>query len=194
MRHPEVHADWRSRAYGSLDVPLSERGLAQAREVGAAYARLAPRLLVSSPLSRARALAEHVAVLAGSTLELEPALRELDRGRWQGRERAELEREFPEEVRAYHEDPWHWRGHGGETDADIAARALPVLERAVDGGRGGAPAVLVTHYNVARVLCAVALGMQPARSFALRVDPGRGILLAHGEHGWSLARSNVLAP
>jgi probable phosphoglycerate mutase len=194
VRHPEVHADWRSRAYGSLDVPLSEHGLAQAREIGEAYAHVAPRAVISSPLARARTLAAHLAAAAGVALELDDALRELDRGRWQGRERAELEREAPDEVAAYYADPWNWRGHGGETDADIAARAAPVLERAAAGEPGRAPVVIVTHYNVARVLCTLALELEPARSFALRVDPGRGILLAHGEHGWSLARSNVLAP
>ncbi|TAJ18479.1 MAG: histidine phosphatase family protein [Planctomycetota bacterium] len=194
VRHPEVHADWRARAYGSLDVPLSEHGLAQAREIGAAYARLAPRAVIASPLVRARTLAECIASGAGVALELDAALRELDRGRWQGRERAELEREAPAEVAAYHDDPWNYRAHGGETDADIAARAQPVLERAVAGEPDRAAVVLVTHYNVIRVLCALALGLEPARSFALRVDPCRGILLARGSHGWSLARSNVLAP
>ncbi|MBM3976540.1 MAG: histidine phosphatase family protein [Planctomycetes bacterium] len=193
LRHPEVRADWSGRAYGNLDVPLSEQGLLAAREVGAWYGGLGCAGVVSSPLVRARTLAEAVASAAGLPLELEPALRELDRGRWQGRERAELERDESAAVRAYHADPWGFRGHAGETDADLHARAWPVLERAALRARAH-PVVLVTHYNVARVLAAAALGIPPARSFALRLDPARGILLARSTHGWALSRANVVDP
>jgi probable phosphoglycerate mutase len=196
LRHPEVREDWRARAYGSLDAPLGDSGLEQAERVGAWYAELGPARVVASPLSRARVLAEHIAARAGRALALDERLRELDRGRWQGRRRDELESAEPDGVRAYHDDPWNWRGHGGETDADIHARAWPALSTALEHAAefGAAPLVLVTHYNVARVLCARALGIPPARSFALRLDPARGILLALSPDGWSLLRSNVLDP
>jgi broad specificity phosphatase PhoE len=60
--------------------------------------------------------------------------------------------------------------------------------------------VLATHYNVIRVLAAHLLGIEPARSFAFRVDPGRAALfedrpaLDSSPAGWVLRCSNTARP
>ena len=83
------------------------------------------------------------------------------------------------------------RMRNGESDAAMAERAWPALERAL--GRG--PRVLaVLSYDVLRVSVACALGLEFARSIALRVDPGRVVLLRDDPIGWVLRRSNVLFP
>jgi probable phosphoglycerate mutase len=193
VRHAEVHPDWQGRAYGALDVPLSPRGLERTRELGRDFGALAPERVLASPLARALALGRAIAERAGRELEIEPGLRELARGTWQGELQGELAARFPAQVRAYYADPWGWRGHGGETDAEIAARAWPPLERALAHARGRT-LVLASHYNVMRVLTASALSIAPARSFALRVDPGHAVLLVDAPGGWQLHHANVLRP
>ena len=92
---------------------------------------------------------------------------------------------------AFYADPWSFRMHGGENDRDVLERAWPAIERALVPGESIAA---VTHYNVIRVVASHLLGIQPGRSFRLRVDTGGVVLLARSASGWCLLRSNVCAP
>lgn len=194
VRHAEVHADWAGKSYGGAqDVPLSAAGERTSTALAASLAALAPRLVVSSDLSRARHLGAAAAALAGCPLRLDPRLREVDRGRWHSRDVGALHAERTDEVRAFYADPWHFVGHGGEGDGHVAERAWPVLAEALATVADGALA-LTAHYNVIRVLVGCALGLPPARSFALRLDKGRAIALEDAPGGWRLLASNVADP
>jgi broad specificity phosphatase PhoE len=193
LRHAQVHADWQGKAYGNLDVPLSPEGLARTAELAEAFARVRPCLILSSPLERARQLGEALAERSGGPLELRAELAEIDRGAWQGSTVSELKERRAEEVREFYADPWSWRGHGGESDEQLLARVLPALDQGLERAAGGTLAV-TTHYNVIRVVAAAALGVPPVRSFALRVDPGRALLLVDTPEGWHLHHSNVHGP
>lgn len=207
MRHAPVEEAFAERVYGQLDVPLSALGRERSEELGRALAAHHPAALACSPLARARALADAVVAhsptgsgpvssggaAASSGLEVTPDLIEIDRGRWTNRLGREVEAEFGHEVRAFHDDPWSFTGHGGECDADVAARAWPALERTLERA-GGGTAVVVSHYNVIRVLLGLALGMRPADTFRLRLDPGCCALLVDGPSGWDLGPFNVRAP
>ena len=188
-----MHGDWQGRAYGDLDVELSAEGLRDTEERARAFGALPLERVVSSPLERALSLGRGVAERSGAPLAVEDDLRELDRGAWQGLRREEIEERHPEQIEAYYGDPWSYEGHGGESDARLCGRTWPVLEAAVQEG-AGAPVLFATHYNVIRVLVARALGIEPSRSFGLRLDPGRGVLLVDSPTGWVLARSNVCGP
>lgn len=84
------------------------------------------------------------------------------------------------------------RAAGGESDANLAERAWPALERALERAHPRFLAVLPG--DVLRLCVACAIGYAFARSSALRVDPGRGVLLRDDPIGWVLRRSNALAP
>ncbi len=208
FRHAEVHEDWHGKAYGGLDVPLSKVGESNTDRIASEFGPLGFDALASSPLRRARRLGEGLARHSGAELVLEPGLREIDRGSWQGREVADLKRERRHEIEAFFQDPWSWREHGGEADQDVLRRAWPALERTVrraaearagsaapssadaDAPRAG----IVSHYNVTRVLVARLLGIAPRLSFRFRVDTGGVTQLADLPGGWQLLRSNVRSP
>lgn len=193
FRHGEVHADWQGKAYGGEDVPLSETGERDTRDVAAAFAPMRPTLVLSSTLRRARVLGEALAAATGAPLELDAALVEIARGRWQGVAVADLWRDHADDVAAFYADPWGWGRHGGETDRDVLARAWPAFERAVVRSAGGTLFV-AAHYNVIRVLLARALGVPPEHSFRLRVDLSAICRLRDGPQGWVLERANVRRP
>jgi len=192
VRHAEVSEDWQGKAYGDLDVPLSAAGEERTVELALDLARLSPAAVVSSPLERARRLGEAVAAGSGLPLRIADELREIHRGRWQGRTVAELHDEEADGVAAFYADPWTYRDHGGESDEDLARRAWSGLAGPLAGTSG--PLVVTTHYNVIRVLCATALGIPAHRSFGLRVDPGRAVMIEDSREGWRLHHSNVESP
>ena len=194
VRHAQVHEDWVGRSYGGdQDVPLSTAGERRSAELASSVARLRPRLILGSDLSRARHLAELAAREAGCPLRLDSRLREVDRGRWHSLDVGDLHRDRTDEVRAFYADPWHFTGHGGEGDGHVAERCWPLVHAALAEVEGGV-LVVAAHYNVIRVLAGCALGLPPARSFALRLDKGRALALEDSAQGWRLLASNVADP
>lgn len=189
FRHGEVAEACQGLAYGGMDVPLSGEGLRETEALAERFRGFPFRAVLASPLVRARTLGERLAAASGAPLVVDPGLVEIDRGRWQGLTVEELMREHEREVQAFYEDPWNWREHGGETDADVVARAWPPIERAL--GRYGGPLAVACHYNVIRVVVAELLGIPPPASFRLRVDLTAACALRDAPGGWTLVRSNV---
>jgi probable phosphoglycerate mutase len=90
-RHGET--DWnRERRYqGHADEPLNETGRAQARELAASLRGATYSIVYSSDLRRASETAEMVADALGLQVRLDPRLREIDVGSWQGVSHPELD-------------------------------------------------------------------------------------------------------
>jgi len=195
VRHAEVHDDWQDTAYGNLDVPLSPAGERETGELAAAFARVPLARVASSNLSRALLLGKSLSATTSAPLTVDPRLREVWRGAWQGLSRADFRARWEAERDAFAADPWNWKGHGGESDAEIFARAWAVLvETARAAGDAESPTIaLATHYNVIRALVTRAVGLRPSQSFAFRNDTARASLLVDEPGGWVLARANVAA-
>ena len=190
VRHAEVHADWHARAYGNSDVPLSENGERQTRAMSASFSGVRLDLVVASQLVRARAMGEAIARASGAPLAIDERLREIWRGEWQGLPSAEFRRRWELERERFLADPWNWKGHQGESDAEVFARAWPALLEALARARGGTLA-LASHYNVIRVLLTRALGWLPHESFGFQNDPAHAALLVDAPGGWKLEGRNL---
>lgn len=192
FRHGEVAEQFQGVAYGGMDVPLSAQGLADSLALARRFSGFPFKAVVASTLQRAHKLGEMLAAETGAPLETNAGLVEINRGRWQGRPTKELMQLHEPELAAIYDDPWNARAHGGETDADVLARAWPVLESAL--ARHGGPLAITCHYNVVRNLVAHALGIEPAASFRVRIDLNAAALLHDSPTGWRLLRSNVRTP
>lgn len=196
VRHAEVHADFQQRAYGNSDVPLSPEGEEQTAAMGAAFAGVAIERIVSSDLVRARKMAEAIAASTKAPLALDARLREVSRGAWQGLPTSEFRKRWEADASAFLADPWRWKGHGGESDADVCARAWPVVEELVRGARERSnPTFAITaHYNLIRTLVTRALGLSARASFAFRNDPAHATLLVDAPGGWRLVAAGLARP
>jgi probable phosphoglycerate mutase len=188
-----VHADWSERAYGDLDVPLSAQGEDQTRAMARHFARLPVALVVASPLARAKAMGSAIAASTGAPLELDAGLKEVSRGAWQGLPTSEFRARWQADQEAFVRDPWRWKGHGGESDAELYARAWPVLSRAVERARGQR-VVLASHYNLIRALVSGVLGLGAKESFAFRNRPAHATLLVDARDGWRLVTHDAPDP
>lgn len=211
LRHADVSDDWQGRAYGNLDVPLSERGVEETRALVEAFARTPFARVASSPLSRALLLGRGLSEKTGAPLAIDDRLREVSRGAWQGLPVEEFRARWEADRPAFAADPWNWKGHGGESDADIWARAWAALRETAmlaqenlaleTAGRtretcSVAPVTigLATHYNVIRVLVTRLSGIRPSRSFGFKNQTARASLLVDDAGAWTLECANVEAP
>ncbi|MEM9800560.1 MAG: histidine phosphatase family protein [Planctomycetota bacterium] len=191
VRHGRVVAA--DVAYGDEDVTLSKEGIEQSDAVAGSLAEAPLQRVASSPLQRALVLGEKVAEAAGLDCRVDPRFAELHRGRWQGLPRVDYVERWAADAEAYWRDPMRWRGHGGETEEELVERAWPALIEVVESVDGGVAAV-AAHRQVLRALVAAAIGVPPARSHALHLDPAHAFLLHDASSGWILERTNVARP
>src|SRR5947209_14524370 len=74
LRHPETTWNVAERYQGRLDAPLSARGASQARAAADAFRGETLDAVFSSPLGRARHLAERLAKVTGAELRVDQRL------------------------------------------------------------------------------------------------------------------------
>ena len=185
IRHGET--DWnRDRRYqGQRDIPLNEKGRAQARRNGEALRALLPGIakaeFIASPLGRARETMETVRAslgLAPKEYFLDDRLRELNSGHWEGRLQADLPKLDPEGLAERALDPFHWRPEGGESYADLLVRVIDWL------GSIDRDTVAASHGGVSRCLRAHVLGLDPATIPDLEIPQDRVLVLSNGTMRW----------
>lgn len=85
--------------------------------------------VISSPMQRCRAFAEHVAAARNLPLHIEPNLREIGFGVWEGLAHAEVPQVYPEQYRAFRADPVHGRPEGAEDMTAFFNRVSGALSR-----------------------------------------------------------------
>ncbi|WP_045161156.1 alpha-ribazole phosphatase family protein [Stutzerimonas stutzeri] len=169
LRHGETLSTGGFR--GRLDDELSVAGWQQLR---AAVAQGAPwQRIVSSPLRRCKGFAAELAEQRGLPLELEPGLRELDFGEWEGRTAAELMVNQSDDLGRFWRDPYGFTPPGAEPLIEFETRILAAIERITERC-ASERVLLVTHAGVMRLLLARARGLPRER--LLEVEVGHGAL------------------
>jgi alpha-ribazole phosphatase len=158
VRHGQTDFSRRDTFCGSIDPPLSDTGRAMAEALGARYGDDPWAAIYASPLQRARETAAPVAARAGLTVEIDPDLREIAYGSWEGRKEAEVAASEPEAFHAWSQNPGHFAPPGGETAFQIAARAAAAIGRIRDRHTDG-KVLIVSHKATLRVLTCALLGI-----------------------------------
>lgn len=149
-RHGETAWSRTGQHTGLTDLPLTERGEQEARELAKRLAGIAFAQVFTSPLQRAARTCDIAGF--GSIAEKNPDLVEWNYGKYEGRRTAEIHAEAPDWQLFRDGCP------GGETPAQIGARADRVLKRL----RAANGKVLVfSSGHFLRVLAARFLGLEP---------------------------------
>jgi len=159
VRHGQTECSRESRFCGSgSDVPLVPEGVEMAEALGSYYAETPWEAIYASPLLRARQTAEPLARRCGQTVHVEPGLREIAYGAWEGMVEAEVRRHAPEAFGAWMKDPGRNAPPGGERGIDIAERALPVVD-SIRARHPSGNVLAVSHKATIRVLVCALLGL-----------------------------------
>lgn len=128
VRHGETDSNAAGVTMGQTDIPLNERGLAQASETAGWLRQYPIRRIVSSDLSRAAATAGALGQLLGLKVETDPRLRELCFGIFEGRHIADCEKEHPDTVVRWRAGEFDFAPPGGETRRSLMVRTRAVLD------------------------------------------------------------------
>lgn len=186
LRHGQTADNLAGRVQGQLDTPLDEVGRGQAQRVAPVLAVARPAVLLTSDLQRARDTAAPLAAATGLTPRVDPRLRELDLGRWQGLTGDQARARFPDEYAAWRSGSDVARG-GGETYRQAGVRAVACLTEALVDVPPRGVLVAVTHGGTARGAVCVLLDVDPAQwwRFAGLGNTCWSVLVEHS-NGWRL--------
>jgi probable phosphoglycerate mutase len=190
VRHGETDYNAEGRLQGQRDIPLNRRGCAQASRIGHALLKALPDAIaaleaaaafVASPLIRTRQTMELARASLGLPPEryaLEPALKELTFGEWEGLTWPQVAKRDPAGARAREADKWNFAPPDGESYAMLAARLQPWLEsRQTD-------CFVVSHGGVARALMTLIAGVSPSAAENAEIWQGKAILFEGGAMRW----------
>jgi broad specificity phosphatase PhoE len=168
IRHGATLLSAEDRFAGSTDVELSDEGRGQAEQLGDRLSTEKLDAIYSSQLGRA---VETARIVAGETHPgpvINPALREIDHGHWEGLTRTEVEERFRDEYLAWEEDPFTFAPKDGESGLGVLARALPAVREILTRHQGRTVAVVSHKATLRLVLCSL-LGID-ARGYRDHLD------------------------
>ncbi|MBK9928194.1 MAG: glucosyl-3-phosphoglycerate synthase [Anaerolineales bacterium] len=153
VRHGQTDWNLEGRYQGQSDVPLNDNGNEQARSLVEKLRGKNFSAIYTSDLSRARETAEPIAKALNIPLRVEPRLREINQGEWEGQLVDDLKTRYTElwEKRAV--DPANVRPPGGETVGEVAERVYAALNDVARQFPTGNVLIVSHGLSIATAIC-----------------------------------------
>jgi broad specificity phosphatase PhoE len=156
VRHGQTDWNLEGRWQGQADVALNDVGREQAQQSAQKLRSISLAAIYSSDLIRAAETARAIARVNPAPLVLEPRLREIHQGEWQGLLVGEIQARYAEAFQQSRANPLTMAAPGGETTQQVGERALAaVRDLAAKHPQGNVAvvshgyilAVLLTHFR-----------------------------------------------
>lgn len=156
VRHGETELNQKKCYYGHMDVGLSEKGVKQAKAIGAFFQNHSFDVVVSSPLIRAVKTAEYILGGREQKIVVDERLSEQNFGIFEGFTYEQLLERYPDEFQSWNQDFSGYRIPGGESFSDVRDRIDNYLKELI--GRDGTM-LLVAHKGTLGHFLASSLGL-----------------------------------
>ena len=155
VRHGQT--DWnltgRWQGQSPLAPALNETGRRQARAVRAHLQRECISAIYSSDLLRSRQTAQLIAEDLHLPVGLEPRLREMNLGDWEGMLFEDIQAGYPRKLLERARDPWNTSAPGGESPAQVAERVNSAVNEIAARHRGETVLIVADGISLAVILC-----------------------------------------
>lgn len=142
IRHGESVGNVKGIIQGQLDLPLSERGIDEAKKLAEYLKGEKIHKIYSSDISRALQTANYIAQEQNLNVIVDPIFREAQLGRFQGLTHDEINQEYPDHAKT----DWMTSGlHDVEQINQVYERALKSLNFILNDMRTHEQVILVSH-------------------------------------------------
>lgn len=178
VRHGETTWNLQGLVQGNHDTPLSNDGLVQTTKTVASLSTVRFDAIFTSPLARARAIAEPVGANLGVAPVVMPELREIEFGNWEGHTWEEIAILYPATLATWELKSPESRPGSGESLADVHQRAERV--RQMLESSSASLALVVAHGGFNRVFISVLLDL-PLTSYETFAQPNACISIFEAE-------------
>ncbi|QEG21671.1 histidine phosphatase family protein [Mariniblastus fucicola] len=181
VRPGATEFDEQGRIIGTLDIPLSELGLAQVEELAESSVGLDIKAVLSSPSLAAQQTAEVLGKKHGRKIKVRNALRNIDMGLWQGKELEELRANQPKVARQWEDHPETVCPPEGESIEDVLPRVQKLLLKLQKKHRAGTIVIVVAD-PLAKVIASL-LSQQAAPEPEAAAAPDKDSPVEHSGCG-----------
>jgi len=167
IRHGTTGEGFHGRFVGSTDVPLSREGCSQAARLSYIIQDMGQCTYISSPMKRAVETVR-IALRTSIHFDLDPDLREIDFGAFEGLSFEEINSRYPKQVNGWTGLDRDFVFPKGESITDFLVRIRRVGNRMASFETE--TVVVFTHGGVIRALICYFLGLKPSRYVLFDVD------------------------
>ena len=182
VRHGEAEGNIYRRAQGRYEGKLSAKGLRQIDALAERFRDVPVDALYSSDTERTKRTAAAITAYHDLPLHLEPRLRELDLGPWEDLPFGNLMYDYPEQMRAFNDDPDRWYVEGAETFPQIKRRLRGVLTELAEA-HDGETIVCCTHGMAIRAFLSDVMNVPSAEIWRVPHGDNTAVSLLEYEHG-----------
>ena len=187
IRHGESQWNLENRFTGWVDVPLSPKGIEEAKAAGKKLADLTFDRAFSSVLARANETLRIVLEVIGQTgipIEKDKALNERMYGELQGLNKAETAKKYGDEQVKIWRRSYDVRPPGGESLKDTAERVLPYYDSRIKPCvLKGETILIAAHGNSLRALVMQLEQLTREQVLELNIPTGAPLLYELDTHG-----------
>jgi alpha-ribazole phosphatase len=166
VRHGQTDWNVEGRYQGHADIPLNETGLSQARKLAEQLTGRSFQAIFSSDLIRARVTAEILGQALHLPVQVEPRLREVDQGDWEGMLFKDIAVRYAAEMALRKEDPAGARPPNGESLAELADR-IAAAASSIAVAYPESDVLVVSHGLSIATLLAQARGIPITEAYSL---------------------------
>lgn len=155
VRHGQTDWNLEGRYQGQSDIGLNAAGFLQAQSLAQRLADQHFDAIYSSDLARARETAQVIADLQHLSVQIEPRLREINQGEWEGVLVSDIKVRYTELWQKRKEDPANVRPPGGESVGELRTRVITAIDE-IAGHYPNGYILIVSHgLALATLLCQV---------------------------------------
>ena len=155
VRHGQT--DWnltgRWQGQASHAPELNDVGRTQALSIRDQLKNVRFSAVYSSDLLRSRQTAELIAEPFGLPVTLEPRLREMNLGSWEGMLSDDIRAQFPQELMMRDLDPLNTRAPQGESPLEVAARVYAAMDDIAAKHPGNSVLIVGHGVSLAVIIC-----------------------------------------
>lgn len=148
VRHGETDLNKKRAFYGSLDVPINETGIEQAKSLKEKLSEQSIEALYVSDMKRANMTAD--IILPEMNKKIDARLNEKGFGKWEGLVADEIEAAFPKEWSKWLNEPFDYTPPEAENFGEFRKRVLTGFEDILRRSKGDL--AIVCHLGVIRVI------------------------------------------
>jgi len=153
IRHGLTLWNHELRYQGHTDTKLSSDGIRQALALRERIRDEKLTAIFSSDLARAVETAKIIAAPHRLEVQINPLLREINFGVWEGLTYQDIERDYPEQLKIWRDAPHLLTVERAETFAELKERALKGLQEILSAYPTGNIAVVTHGGTIAAMLC-----------------------------------------
>ena len=182
IRHGEAEGNIYRRCQGHHEGRITAKGLRQVDALAERLKDIHFDALYSSDRKRTIRTAKAVTMYHDVPLQTEPRLRELNMGPWEDVPFGNLMYEYPEQMRAFNDDPDRWYVEGAETFGQLQVRIRSILTELAEK-HDGQTIACCTHGLAIRSFLSDVMGIPSNEIHRIKHGDNTAVSLVEYENG-----------